>query len=233
MAESQDGKTRTRAFDEWPERYDQWFKTPIGRLIKAYETEVIFELLRPGRGDRILDAGCGTGVFTVDILIAGSCVVGLDISEPMLSEAGRKARGYPFSQVLGDIGSLPFPDQTFDKVLSVTALGFLQDMRLGIRELFRVARKGGCIVIATLNSRSPWALRRSAEAMERSDSLFRQVTFRSPDELEASAPVKGVIKTAIHFQKNDDPERAKEIELAGRLKGLNTGAFMVGRWERH
>jgi ubiquinone/menaquinone biosynthesis C-methylase UbiE len=232
MAESRGAKTRTRTFDTWPERYDQWFKTPIGRLVKIYETELILKLLKAGCGEKILDAGCGTGVFTADILAAGSCVVGLDISEPMLSEAGRKARGYPFRRVLGDIGSLPFPDQTFDKVVSVTALGFLQDIRVGIRELFRVARKGGCVVVAMLNSRSPWAVRRRAEAKERPDSLFRQITFRSPEELEASVPVRGVIKTAIHFQRDDDPERAKEIESAGRLAGLNTGAFMVGRWER-
>lgn len=55
-------------FDEWPERYDQWFRTPIGRLVREEESKLILEMLRPGHGERILDAGCGTGVFTLDML---------------------------------------------------------------------------------------------------------------------------------------------------------------------
>jgi ubiquinone/menaquinone biosynthesis C-methylase UbiE len=76
--------TKGRLFDGWPEKYDQWFTTPIGRLIKEYESEVIIELLRPRNEERILDAGCGTGVFTLDILALGARVVGLDTSLSML-----------------------------------------------------------------------------------------------------------------------------------------------------
>ena len=45
-------------------------------------------------------------------------------------------------------------------------------------------------------------------------------------------PVKGVIRTAIHFQKEDDPKTTPEIERLGREKGLDTGAFLAARWER-
>lgn len=55
------GKQR---FDDWPERYDRWFETPVGKAVLKYEAELILELLRPGRGERILDAGSGTGLFT-------------------------------------------------------------------------------------------------------------------------------------------------------------------------
>ena len=44
-------------FDDWPERYDRWFETPVGNAVLKYETGLILELLRPGRGERILDAG--------------------------------------------------------------------------------------------------------------------------------------------------------------------------------
>ena len=46
----------TEIFDDWPEKYDQWFETPIGRLVKKYESELVLEMLRPERGERILDA---------------------------------------------------------------------------------------------------------------------------------------------------------------------------------
>ena len=46
-----------KAFDEWPEKYDQWFDTPIGRLIRQYESELTAKMLEPVHGETILDAG--------------------------------------------------------------------------------------------------------------------------------------------------------------------------------
>ncbi|MBU1206349.1 MAG: methyltransferase domain-containing protein [Proteobacteria bacterium] len=222
-------KEKSRLFDEWPEEYDRWFATPIGALIKKYEGELLRELLDPAPGEIILDAGCGTGVFTLDMLSRGAKVIGLDISMPMLNRAGPKARGYWFRTVLGDIANLPFPEGSFDRVASVTTLEFIEDGRRAFSELFRVTKRGGTIVVATLNSLSPWASRRRAEANKK-HTLFEKAIFRSPDELRSLAPVEGVIKTAIHFQKEDNTHVAAEIELEGRRKKLNTGAFVVGRW---
>src|SRR4030067_2498778 len=161
------GKEKTQLFDEWPEVYDRWFATPIGSLVKRYEAELILDFLKPKPGEVILDAGCGTGVFTFDILSIGSQVIGLDISFPMLIHAGKKLKGFPFERVLADMSNLPFPESSFDKVVSVTALEFIENARGAVKELFRVTKRGGCIVLATLNSLSPWAFRRKAEATER------------------------------------------------------------------
>jgi len=224
-------KEKGRLFDEWPDPYDQWFTTPIGALVKKFERELLLDLLRPGQGEIMLDAGCGTGVFTLDLLSFGPDIIGLDISLPMLRRAGEKARRYPFEMVMGDISNLPFPNNSFDKVVSVTAFEFIEDAKGALGELFRVTKRGGWIVVATLNSLSPWASRRRAEA-KRGHMLFDKAIFRSPDELRLMAPVDGVIETAIHFQKEDEPHVAAEIELEGREKGLNTGAFLAGRWEK-
>ena len=218
-------------FDEWPVKYDEWFTTPIGLLVKKYESELLLHLLKPKSDEFILDAGCGTGVFTLDVLSSKTHVIGVDLSLPMLLRAEQKARGYHFQAVLADISSLPFSENAFDKVVSVTTLEFIEDAKRAIQELFRVTRKGGRVAVATLNSLSPWAERRKAEA-KKGHPLFRKATFRSPDELLALAPVKGVIRTAIHFQKEDDPAHAHEIEKEGQRRGLKTGAFLVGCWEK-
>jgi ubiquinone/menaquinone biosynthesis C-methylase UbiE len=218
-------------FDEWPERYDEWFTSPIGLLVKKYESDLLLHLLQPKSDEFILDAGCGTGVFTLDILPLRTHIVGVDLSLPMLSWAEQKARGYYFEAVLATMSSLPFPENVFDKVVSVTALEFIKDAERAIEELFRVTKKGGRVVVATLNSLSPWAERRKAEA-KKGHPLFRKAIFRSPDELLALAPVRGVIRTAIHFQKKDDPACADEIEQEGQRKGLKTGAFLVGCWQK-
>jgi len=224
-------REKKKLFDEWPDEYDRWFTTPIGALVKKYESELILEMLGPEQGEIILDAGCGTGVFTIDILSLGTHVIGLDVSLPMLLRAGEKARGYHFQMVLGDILNLPFPEEFFDKVVSITALEFIDDAKAAIQELFRVTKKGGDIVVATLNSLSPWASRRKVEA-EKGHTLFKRAIFRSPEELLSLIPVDGVVRTAIHFQKEDAPDIAAKIEREGQKKGLNTGAFVAARWPK-
>jgi ubiquinone/menaquinone biosynthesis C-methylase UbiE len=197
--------------------------------VKRYELELMMDLLKPRQGDAILDAGSGTGVFTIDILVSGSRVVGLDISLPMLNQARKKLKGLPFQIVLANMLNLPFPEGCFDKVVSLTALEFIEEAKQAVAELFRVTKKGGTIVVATLNSLSPWASRRIAEAKER-HTIFEKAIFRSADELRSFASVDSVVKTAVHFQKDDDPERAVRIEQEGRRKNLKTGAFVAVRW---
>jgi SAM-dependent methyltransferase len=100
-----------------------------------------------------------------------------------------------------------------------------------VQELFRVTRKGGLVVIATLNSLGPWAARRRDEA-KRGHSLFQKVVFRSPEEFAALAPVKGEIRTAVHFAKDAGLDMAARVEEEGRRKGLNTGAFLAACWTK-
>ena len=216
-------------FDQWPEKYDRWFETPIGALVKKYENELLLDFLKPGPNERILDVGCGTGVFTIDILGFGPRITGLDISYPMLKRAEMKAKGYPFRAVAGDMRFLPFGDGCFDKVVSMTALEFIADGQAAVEDLFRVTKKGGAVVVTTLNSLSPWADRRK-KAADSGHSLFQQMIFRSPDDMRTLVPIEPMVKTAIHFFKEDDPLKAPEIEREGQIRGLETGAFVAARW---
>jgi len=143
-------------FDEWPEKYDRWFETPIGRLVRLYESRLLIEMVRPGDGEEILDVGCGTGIFTADLLAAGSEVTGLDLSLPMLRYAKKKALGRPFRIVRGDMRWLPFKADAFDKTISVTSIEFLdEDAQHAVAEMLRVTRPGGLVAVASLNSLSP------------------------------------------------------------------------------
>lgn len=206
-----------------------WFETPMGRLIKSYESKLILRMLTPVQGEVILDVGCGTGIFTTDILETGARVVGLELSFTMLSRALTKFGGQIFQPVIGDMRRLPFANSSFHKAVSITAIEFIQDARVAIEELFRITKPGGFIVVATLNSLSPWAKRRK-EAAKKGHSLFSHTIFRSPDEMRGLSTVEGIVQTAIHFQKNDDPDIAPKIEKSGSERGLNTGAFLAARW---
>ena len=220
----------TALFDAWPERYEQWFQTPIGELVLKYESDLIQELLRPAAGELILDTGCGTGIFTNNFLDAGAGVVGLDISTPMLQLALRKAGKQDFSAVQGDMCCLPFANASFNKTVSITALEFVVDAKGAVAELFRVTRPGGVVVVATLNSLSPWAVRRQAKTQRGEHHILEGAHYRSGADLLACTKVRGVAKTAVHFAKDEEPDQAVKIEEEGQRRGLDTGAFVAVRW---
>ncbi|MFZ5585324.1 MAG: methyltransferase domain-containing protein [Thermodesulfobacteriota bacterium] len=222
----------TELFDDWTERYEAWFATPIGRLVKALETELVMGMLRPAAGELILDAGCGTGLFTADLLAAGARAVGLELSLPMLRRGRARLAGRGFSPVRGDMLALPFADAVFAKALSVTAIEFIPDAGRAVAELWRVTRPGGLVVAATLNRLSPWAERRQ-KAAQAGHALFQQAHFRSPDELAALAPwPPEAVATAIHFAKDAAPAEAQAMERAGRAQNLATGAFVAACWRK-
>jgi ubiquinone/menaquinone biosynthesis C-methylase UbiE len=219
-------------FDDWVDRYDQWFNTPIGVLVKKYEVELIDWMLEPAEGENLLDAGCGTGIFTLDVLQKGARVTGLDISRPMLLKAISRCGRYTFYPVQGDMLYLPFKDHSFDKTVSITALEFITSAEKAIAELFRVTRPGGLVVVATLNSLSPWAARRRAKTLAGQRHILGNAIFRSPDELLSCVNLHGKAATCIHFQKDEDPLKAIEIEREGQRQNLNTGAFVAVRWQK-
>jgi ubiquinone/menaquinone biosynthesis C-methylase UbiE len=224
--------TEAELFDEWPERYESWFRTTIGRLVRQVEGAAVSDLLDPHPGERVLDAGCGTGIFTTDIIAAGAMVVGLDISRPMLQRAMSKTTPLTFSAVQADMRRLPFAGGTFDKAVSITALEFIEDAQAAVNELFRITRPGGYVIVATLNSLSPWADRRNAKTRRGQRHILENAYYRCPADLLACSPHPAVVRTAVHFQKEDDLTTALGAEDRGRLLGLDTGAFVAVRWQK-
>jgi demethylmenaquinone methyltransferase / 2-methoxy-6-polyprenyl-1,4-benzoquinol methylase len=99
--------------------------------------------LQPGQ--RVLDVGAGTGVSTVELATSGAYAVGLDLSIGML-QAGRRVR--PDVPLLaGDALRLPFADESFDAVTISFALRNVVDNAAALRELARVTRPGGRLVV--------------------------------------------------------------------------------------
>ncbi len=219
-------------FDPWAESYDAWFATPIGRQIKIVESDLLLDMLAPQPGERLLDVGCGTGVFTREVFAAARCtVVGVDLSLLMLARGVAKSNGDQFCPVAGDMLRLPFADNSFCRVFSMTALEFVNDARTAINELQRVCRPGGTIVLTTLNSLIPWASRRQKKG-EEGHTLFSRIFFRSPQELAALVPAPSRVVTAVHFDKEDPLEEALQRERQGRMAASDTGAFLAMSWQK-
>ncbi len=217
-------------FDTWTDQYDRWFTTPTGRLVYRYESALLLELLDPRPGELILDVGCGTGLFTREILNRGATVVGIDLSIPMLTRAIVRSDTARFTGLCADMCALPFGDACFDRVYSMTAIEFVAEADRAVAEFDRVTCRGGCIVVTTLNSLSPWATRRKQTARQKGHSLFAEARFRSPEEMRAMVPADCLCATAVHFRQDDPVSQIPELERRGAEQGSPAGALLAVRW---
>lgn len=115
--------------------------------------ETLRDLLAPAPGERMLEIGPGTGYYTLDIasrLAPGGRLDALDVQQPMLDELMHRADGRGIVNIVpqhGDARHLPYPDATFDAAYLVATLGEIPDQDQALREMRRVIRPGGRLVV--------------------------------------------------------------------------------------
>ena len=99
----------------------------------------------------VLDVGTGTGNLAIPAAQAGARVVGLDLSAAQLEAAQRRAgqARVVVQWIVGDAEALPFPDASFDHVMSAFAVMFAPRHNRAARELVRVCRPSGRIAICS------------------------------------------------------------------------------------
>jgi ubiquinone/menaquinone biosynthesis C-methylase UbiE len=139
-------------------RYDlmEWFHDTFsfrGKFRELRQRTASLARLQPG--DAVLDVGCGTGTLAMEVarrVGRAGRVAGVDPGTEQIARARAKAarRHVPIEFQIGVIEQLPFPDQTFDVVLSTLMMHHLSASlkRQGLAEIARVLKSGGRLVIA-------------------------------------------------------------------------------------
>ena len=140
-------------FDDVAERYDTTNDLLALGQTRRWRREVA-TAVGALPGDRVLDVAAGTGTSSEVIARAGAFVVACDFSLGMLT-VGRR-RNPRLSFIAGDGLALPFADESFDAVTISFGLRNLHDRHSGLRELLRVTRPGGRIVVCEF-SQPTWA----------------------------------------------------------------------------
>ncbi len=181
-----------------PQAYADWRSASLGAITEAIEQRVLLEMIGAHTGMRLLDAGCGDGALVCAAAARGAEAVGVD-SDPAMLEAARSraaSLGVPATFLEGRVERLPFADDTFDVVASTTVLCFVTDAASAVREMARVLRPGGRLVLGELGRWSLWAARRRVRGWFGSPT-WRMARFRSSGEVRLLAGQAGLSVTVV------------------------------------
>ncbi|ROL58221.1 class I SAM-dependent methyltransferase [Bacteroidetes/Chlorobi group bacterium Naka2016] len=218
-------------FDLESQNYDSWYETKLGHFVDQIETQAVFDLLTPEENMKILDVGCGTGNYSIKLAKLNCIVTGIDISEEMLKIAKRKseAEQLPINFVHGNIESMPFESNSFDAVISVAVLEFVNNKAKAFEEIFRVVKPKGKIVVGFLNKESPWGELYLSDEFQK-NTVFKYAYLYTREEIskihsEELVKIKETLFTPPWISESEISfEKEKEFS-----KKYN-GGFLVALW---
>ena len=217
MCSSERSSERTpdtiQVFENFHKRYDKWF-TRHQRVYRS-EIEAVSRLIP--KGGLGLEVGVGTGRFATPFAVA----VGLDPSRAMASIAKKKG----IEVVCGVGENLPFAAETFDFVLLVTTICFVEDPLTTLREARRVLKDHGFVIVGLVDKNS--TLGRFYEGRKEASVFYRAATFYSVDQVrdwltELSFAHLSAYQTV--FQPLDKIQRMEPIR-----EGYGQGGFVALR----
>ena len=166
-------------------------------------------------GKMILDAGCGVGAFS-EPLVKGNTVYGVDFSEKSLAFAAKRG----LVTQTGDLAALPFPDGQFDLVFCIGVIQLMADCRPVLKELARVTKPGGTLLVQTLHSGSiQRKLLGLVEKEKKFDKLYSMAELEDPFVQDGFAD--------IEFQKLYHPLRVVTTGGRGELTDLFCTSFAI------
>ncbi|SDE51321.1 class I SAM-dependent methyltransferase [Rhodospira trueperi] len=182
------------------------YRRPVGHVSgfrKALEMVPVTET------DRILDVGCGGGMFLEMALSQGCRAAGLDHSVDMVADTrtrnARAATEGRLEVVQGDAAALPFPDSAFNAVFCLNAFFFFPEPAAAIAEMARVLAPGGRVAIITAPpTSSRWIHRLFGP-------IARRMRFDAPEALAHWAEEAGLDPGAVRA-----PDAASMLFVAGK-----------------
>lgn len=206
----------TDPFNKNVELYDVWYD--IYPCAYKAELETIRELLP--QGGKGIEIGVGTGRFAVPL--------GIGIGVEPSPEMGKVAAGRGVRVAEGVAENLPFADESFDFVLMVNVVCFLDDPVAAFKELWRVLKDGGSVLVGFIDGES--LLGKSYQANKETSLFYREATFHTPSEILSYLRLAGFADFAFRqtiFRPLGDLDMDEPVK-----EGYGEGSFVVVRGEK-
>lgn len=159
-------------FDPIADDYDTWYDTIEGSTLFQMETQCLRTACQDYSG-RWLEIGVGTGRFATALEID----YGMDLSLPMIQKAVQRG----IQAQVGSAEHLPYRDSSFDGVLMVLTLCFIQNPQVAIQNCFRILKDKGSLVIGTIPADSPWG-KAYMEQGAKGHPVYSHARFRNVSE---------------------------------------------------
>ena len=148
--------------------------TPAGKLRAHRRAQLIIQRAEISEGKRVIEFGCGTGLFTRAFAETGALVMALDLSPDLVAEAAQK----PMKNIIymvGDVERPDFPDVSFDAVVGSSILHHV-NAELSLGAAYRILKSGGRVAFAEPNMLNPQI------AVQKNIPYFKRMMGDSPDE---------------------------------------------------
>jgi ubiquinone/menaquinone biosynthesis C-methylase UbiE len=189
-----------QAFHDRADTYEDGWRGRMHHDIATRTVDLVLE--SDGAPRHVLDVGCGTGLLLrllAPRLSQAHTLVGIDAAPGMIAVANSMANDPRLRFSEGRAESLPYPDESFDLVVSTTSFDHWEDQRVGLRECARVLAVHGHLVLSDLFSPLlvPTLLlgrRDRARTKHRTETLLRAAGFRA---MEWHSPYNLIIGSVV------------------------------------
>lgn len=143
-------------FDNIAPDYDKLNHILSLNIDKGWRKKAVREIADVQQRLQVLDVACGTGDFTIEIarnVAEGSKIIGIDLSEGMMKVGREKIAALGVDALLeyGDCEALDYPENNFDRISVGFGVRNFEHLGLGLKEMCRVLKPGGKLVILELS----------------------------------------------------------------------------------
>ena len=133
--------------------------SPVMQYFRQRKVQTALTLGQFKKGSKILDVGCNTGQYTTLFDALGYKMTGIDLSDKAieLAKENAKALNLNIDYCQADVEKLSILDEnTYDGVVSFSALRYLSDLKIALQQIYRVTQKGGVVTLDFPNKHCPW-----------------------------------------------------------------------------
>ncbi|MGM0375371.1 MAG: class I SAM-dependent methyltransferase [Bacteroidota bacterium] len=202
---------KTTPFDKFSDQYEHWFTSNHF----AYLSELAAIRSMMPREGKAVEIGVGSGLFAAPLKIKEGC----DPSEAMRTKAIERG----INAIACSAEDLPYEDSSFDLVLMVTTICFVDDAPKTIQEVNRILKPGGTLVLAFVDKDSP--VGQLYQKNKSKSRFYKDASFFSTDEIKHLLTNNGFTIEKSVQTIFGNPSEMKEIQKP--LEGDGRGSFIV------